>query len=89
MLFLKRLWVTCTTARLSENNLDCCLNNQHFRFDMSKPMGFWETNHSRLKHIQECALHNKFSCQHKLLLNVKLENVVLDELHLMLRVTGK
>ena len=56
---------------------------------MSKPMDFWETHdcHS-LKDIQDCALKNKFSCRHKPLLVVKLQNVVLDELHLMLRITG-
>jgi hypothetical protein len=61
-----------------------------FRWDMSKPMDFWETHDCRsLKDIQDCALKNQFSCQHKPLLEVKLENVVLDELHLMLRITGQ
>ncbi len=61
----------------------------NFRWDMSKQMDFWETHDCRtLKDIQDCALKNTFSCQHKLLLDVKLENVVLDELHLMLRITG-
>ena len=56
---------------------------------MSKPMDFWETHecHS-LKDIQDCAAKNILSCRHRPLLKVKLENVVLDELHLMLRVTG-
>ena len=57
----------------------------YFRWDMSKPMDFWETNECRsLKDIQDCAKKRMFSCQHKPL----LENVVLDELHLMLRITG-
>ena len=56
---------------------------------MSKPMVFWETHeHRSLKDIQDCAVENKFLCQHKPLLEVELENVVLDELHLMLRITG-
>ncbi|XP_028405265.1 uncharacterized protein LOC114527775 [Dendronephthya gigantea] len=55
---------------------------------MSKPMDFWENHDCRsLKDIQDCAVKNRFSCQHKPLLEVKLENVVLDELHLMLRIT--
>ncbi len=52
-------------------------------------MDFWETHECRsLKDIQDCAAKNIFSCRHRPLLEVKLENVVLDELHLMLRVTG-
>ena len=33
-------------------------------------------------------MKNSFSCEHKPLLNVPLCNIVLDELHLMFRVTG-
>ncbi|CAB4011198.1 Hypothetical predicted protein, partial [Paramuricea clavata] len=39
------------------------------------------------KDIKSCALKSAFSCQHQPLLDIKLENVVLDELHLMLRIT--
>ncbi len=61
----------------------------YFRWDMSKPMDFWEIHNCHtLRDIEDCALKKKFSCLHKPLLNVKLENVVLDELHLMLRITG-
>ena len=42
-----------------------------------------------LETIKECANSNRYSCLHPPLLNVPLENVVLDELHLMLRITGK
>jgi hypothetical protein len=40
------------------------------------------------KDIKECAKKSQYSCDHQPLLNIKLENVVLDELHLMLRITG-
>ena len=58
---------------------------------MSKPINFyWEQNIRRtLEEIKRCALKNEFSCQHQPLLDIPLENVVLDELHLMLRITGK
>ena len=36
-----------------------------------------------------CCLNEQFSCVHPPLLNIPLENVVLDEMHLMLRITGK
>ena len=56
---------------------------------MSKGMDYWVENEFRsLQDIRECAMKNQFSCQHKPLLHIKLENVVLDELHLMLRITG-
>ena len=56
---------------------------------MSKAMDFWETHNCRsLKDIQNGAMKNQFSCQHKPLLEVELKNVVVDELHLMLRITG-
>ena len=52
-------------------------------------MDYWVENEFRsLQDIRECAMKNQFSCQHKPLLHIKLENVVLDELHLMLRITG-
>lgn len=58
---------------------------------MSKEHDFyWGENIARtLKDIHECVKKNIFSCQYKPLLDVKLENVVLDELHLMLRITGE
>ncbi|CAB3986080.1 Hypothetical predicted protein [Paramuricea clavata] len=40
-----------------------------------------------LDNIRECCLNQTFSCEHPPLLNIPLENIVLDELHLMLRIT--
>jgi hypothetical protein len=58
---------------------------------MSKPIDFyWTEQFARtLAHILECAKSNMFSCKHRQLIRISLQNVVLDELHLMLRVTGQ
>lgn len=59
---------------------------------MSKPMDFYITDKEMirtLEDIKKCALKNSYSCEHVPLVNIPLENIVLDELHLMLRVTGE
>lgn len=58
---------------------------------MSKPKGYyWENNIARsIGNFAEWARQNKFSCAHPPLLNIPLQNVIVDELHLMLRVTGR
>jgi hypothetical protein len=57
---------------------------------MSKPEDFYWGDLARtLSKLKEWATGNKFSCQHQPLIDIELENVVLDELHLMLRVVGK
>jgi len=57
---------------------------------MSKPKEYyWGASLARtLQQLKDCAKAQKYSCQHQPLLEIPLENVVLDELHLMLRVTG-
>ena len=53
-------------------------------------MNNWELKHGRsIKDMKKWALGGEYSCEFQPLLNIKLENVVFDELHLMLRVTGK
>ena len=42
-----------------------------------------------LDEIRKCALDQKLSCVHQPLINIQLENIIIDELHLMLRITGK
>ena len=42
-----------------------------------------------LEEIKNCAQNGKLSCAHKPLINIPLGNIILDELHLMLRVTGR
>ena len=58
---------------------------------MSKPMNYyWQLPLVRsLEDIIECARKQTFSCIHAPLLRIDVKNIVLDELHLMLRVTGK
>ena len=58
---------------------------------MSKAEDFyWRTDIVRtLDKIKDCATKQKFSCVHQPLLDIPLDNVVLDELQLMLRVTGE
>ena len=57
---------------------------------MTKPQNYYWGDHvlRKICDIREDANHNKHSCEHQPLLNIFLENVVLDELHLMLRITG-
>jgi hypothetical protein len=57
---------------------------------MSKGMNhYWEEPFARtLQTIKDCAKKQHLSCAHMPLLDITLENVVLDELHLMLRITG-
>ena len=58
---------------------------------MSKPMRhYWEKPIARdISSFAKWARQNKFACAHSPLLNIRLENVILDELHLMLRLTDK
>jgi hypothetical protein len=60
------------------------------RFDMSKPENYYSEKPiaRTLEEIRKCALKQSCSCVHQPLLNVPLDNIVLDELHLMLRITG-
>ncbi|XP_074623587.1 uncharacterized protein LOC141881679 isoform X1 [Acropora palmata] len=58
---------------------------------MTKPQNYYWRDHvlRKICDIREDAKHNKHSCEHQPLLNISHENVVLDELHLMLRITDK
>ena len=50
---------------------------------------YWMVNIKRtLEDIRQCCLKQEFSCQRPPLLDIPLDNIVLDELHLKLRVTG-
>ncbi|XP_028394380.1 uncharacterized protein LOC114518556 [Dendronephthya gigantea] len=61
------------------------------RYDMAKPENFyWEENIRRtLDDIRACCLKHEYSCERPPLLNIPVENIILDELHLMLRITDK
>ena len=54
---------------------------------MTRPEDFyWMDNIRRtLDDIRACCLKHQFSCD---LLNIPIDHIVLDELHLMLRITG-
>ncbi|CAH3172702.1 unnamed protein product [Porites lobata] len=57
---------------------------------MTKPMNhYWENGKRTIDEMKRCSLKQQFCCEHPPLLDIPLENVVLDELHLMLRVTDK
>lgn len=42
-----------------------------------------------LADIKKCALEQKLSCVHQPLIDIQVQNIILDELHLMLRITGE
>ncbi|KXJ10506.1 hypothetical protein AC249_AIPGENE18777 [Exaiptasia diaphana] len=68
-----------------------CKILKSLRYDMSKPIDFYTTGEivRTIQDIKEYALKKEYSCEHLLLLNISIENIVIDELHLMLRVTDK
>lgn len=67
-----------------------CTIHKTLRSDMTKPMNYyWKESKRTLDDMKRCALKQQYSCEHPPLLEIPLENVVLDELHLMLRVTDK
>jgi hypothetical protein len=70
---------------ISQNSCTMC-----YRYDMSKSQEYYWSDHivRSLKEIKECAKKQEYSCEHMPLVNIPLENVILDELHLMLRITG-
>jgi hypothetical protein len=60
---------------------------------MSKPVDFYWSDDMRrsIQEIKNLSLksgNEKFGCNHPPLLNIPLQNIVPDELHLMLRITG-
>ena len=59
---------------------------------MTKPDTYYDSSPLRrtLEELHECAQKSKgenYCCVHKPLLNIPLDHIILDELHLMLRVT--
>ncbi|XP_028516288.1 uncharacterized protein LOC114575505 [Exaiptasia diaphana] len=66
-----------------------CTIHKSNRHDMSKPEKFYlqEENARTLNKIKEDYKTRKLSCEHQPLLDIELDNIVIDELHLMLRVT--
>ena len=57
---------------------------------MSKSEDFWMVDLKRdIQNIRSSCMANEFSCERPPLLTIPLDNIVLDELHLMLRITGR
>ena len=61
------------------------------RWDMSKDMDFYYTGEMKrtLQEIKEFHSSTKFCCIHPPLFDIDLDHVVLDELHLMMRITNR
>ena len=64
-----------------------------FRCDVSMHQNYyWDNKELKrtIRDVKDCAEKKTYSCirNHQPLLDISLENVVLDELHQMLRVTG-
>ncbi|CAB4025926.1 Hypothetical predicted protein [Paramuricea clavata] len=68
-----------------------CKIHRLLRYDMTKSQDFYLIGDIKrtLEDIKACCLKKQFSCERPPLLNIPVENIVLDELHLMLRVTDK
>ena len=65
--------------------------NIHYRYDMTRPRDFYWTIYIKgtLEDIRKSCLKKQFLFDRPPLLNIPLEDDVLDELHLMPRVTGE
>ena len=61
------------------------------RWDMSKDLDFYNTGELKrtLQEIRHFQSSNKFCCIHPPLFDIELDHVVLDELHLMMRITDR
>ena len=61
------------------------------RWDMTKDLDFYNTGELKrtLQEIRNFHNSNKFCCIHLPLFDIELDHVVLDELHLMMRVTDR
>ena len=72
-----------------------CKVHKSKRFDMSKPKDYYNSapDSRTLEELHELyslsKSHEKYSCIGKPLINIPLHHVILDELHLMLRVTDR
>ena len=58
---------------------------------MSKDVNFYSQRDiaRTLTDIKTCAKQHEMSCEHQPLVNIPLDNIVLDELNLMLKVTSR
>ena len=68
-----------------------CLIHKLDRWDTSKPIEHYQSVEMKrtLAHIKSMLAQKKFSVIHQPLFNIELDHVILDELHLMMRVTDR
>ncbi|XP_028417002.1 uncharacterized protein LOC114541217 [Dendronephthya gigantea] len=73
----------------SDHSCIWCTIHKNNRFDMSKSQEYYShpPMSRTLEEIKKCALKQNLSCVHPPLVDIPLQNIVLDELHVMLRVT--
>ena len=68
-----------------------CKVNKLLRWDTSKGINFYSDGVMKgtLEEIKHCQTKNEYSCRDYPLFNIELDHIVLDELHLMLRITDR
>ena len=68
-----------------------CLIHKLDRWDTSKPIEHYQSVEMKrtLAHIKSMLTQKKFSVIHQPLFNIELDHVILDELHLMMRVADR
>ena len=90
----KFLQIVLGMSGASSNN--ACINCKvsiSERWDMSKPESYYtdpEIESVRsIEEMQSWCLTNSFGCKHLPLINLPLENVIVEELHMILRITDR
>ena len=68
-----------------------CKIHKLCRWDTSKDIGFYNSGEMKrtLKDIKNCHSKNQYSCCQNPLFSINLDHIILDELHLMLRITDR
>lgn len=68
-----------------------CLIHKLDRWDTSKPIEHYQSIEMKriLAHIKSMLTQKKFSVIHQSLFNIEFDHVILDKLHLMMRVTDR
>ena len=68
-----------------------CLIHKLERWDTSEPIEYYNSGEMKrtLAHIKSMLPLNKFSVINKPLFNIEFDHVILDELHLMMRITDR
>ena len=87
------LMVLGMSGATSNNACIYCKVSKSERWDMSKPECFYTDQEfdsvRSIEEMQSLYLTNSFGCKHLPLINLPLENVIVDELHMLLRITDR